>query len=115
VRPEIAALTPPAARYGARHGPLHVLVVGGSLGAAALNEVLPRALALLPESERPEVVHQSGAQHLESLRLAYEQAGVRAHAVAGACSSAAAARPRTASPARGCAAATEPTGRTPAW
>ena len=82
VRPEIAALTPPAARYGARHGPLHVLVVGGSLGAAALNEVLPRALALLPESERPEVVHQSGAQHLESLRLAYEQAGVRAHAVA---------------------------------
>ena len=74
VRPEIVALAPPAARYGVRQGPLHVLVVGGSLGAAALNEALPRALALLPEGERPEVVHQSGAQHMESLRQAYELA-----------------------------------------
>ena len=82
VRPEIAALAPPAVRYAARQGPLRVLVVGGSLGAAALNEALPGALALLPEGERPEVVHQSGAQHLESLKQAYERAGVRAHAVA---------------------------------
>ena len=82
VRPEIVALAPPAARYGVRQGPLHVLVVDGSLAAAALNEALPRALALLPEGERPEVVHQSGAQHMESLRQAYELAGVRAHVVA---------------------------------
>ena len=82
VRPEIAALPPPAARYGARRGPLNVLVVGGSLGAAALNDALPKALALMPEGERPEVVHQSGEQHLAALTQAYEQAGARAHVVA---------------------------------
>jgi len=61
---------------------LHVLVLGGSLGAQALNETVPQALALLPEHQRPEVVHQSGEQHLAALREAYAAAGVRAHTVA---------------------------------
>ena len=39
---------------------------------------MPQALALLPEEERPEVVHQAGEQHLEALRAAYARAGVRA-------------------------------------
>ncbi|MEW5781155.1 MAG: undecaprenyldiphospho-muramoylpentapeptide beta-N-acetylglucosaminyltransferase [Pseudomonadota bacterium] len=82
VRPEIAALPPPAERYGARSGRLQVLVLGGSLGAAALNETVPKALALLPEDERPEVVHQSGEKHLDALRAAYAAAGVHAHTVA---------------------------------
>ncbi|WP_126446715.1 undecaprenyldiphospho-muramoylpentapeptide beta-N-acetylglucosaminyltransferase [Sulfuricystis multivorans] len=82
VRPEITALPPPAERYGARSGRLQVLVLGGSLGAAALNETVPKALASLPEGERPEVVHQSGEKHLDALRAAYAAAGVRAHTVA---------------------------------
>ena len=78
VRPEIAAIAAPEARYAGRRGPLSLLVVGGSLGAKALNEVVPRALALLPETTRPVVTHQSGAQHAEALEAAYAAAGVRA-------------------------------------
>lgn len=76
VRPDIAALPPPAQRYPRRAGALNLLVVGGSLGARVLNETLPVALALLPESARPRVVHQCGAAHSEATRAAYAQAGV---------------------------------------
>jgi UDP-N-acetylglucosamine--N-acetylmuramyl-(pentapeptide) pyrophosphoryl-undecaprenol N-acetylglucosamine transferase len=82
VRPEIAALLPPAERYGERQGPLRVLIVGGSLGAKVLNETVPRALALIPEAERPQVVHQSGEKHILELGQAYAQAGVKASLVA---------------------------------
>jgi len=81
VRPEIAQLPPPAQRYGERRGRLRILVIGGSLGAAALNQALPAALALLPEPDRPEVVHQSGEAHFEALRQAYESVRVKAHLV----------------------------------
>lgn len=76
VRAEVAALAPPAQRYAGRRGPLRLLVVGGSLGAQALNETVPRALALLPEGERPEVVHQSGERHIDALRANYAAAGL---------------------------------------
>lgn len=83
VRPEIAVLPAPAVSYAQRGTErLHVLVLGGSLGAQALNATVPQALALLPADERPEVVHQSGAQHLETLRAAYAAAGVQAHTAA---------------------------------
>ena len=85
VRADIAALPAPAARYAERverQAPLQLLVVGGSLGAQALNEALPRALALLPEDERPQVVHQAGEKHLEALKAGYAQAGVKANCVA---------------------------------
>ena len=59
-------------------GPLRLLVVGGSLGASALNNLVPQALALLPAEQRPLVVHQSGRQHLEILRANYAAAGVEA-------------------------------------
>lgn len=78
----VKSLDEPKARYMRRHGPLNILVVGGSLGAAALNEILPQALALLPDSERPHVVHQAGMRHLDSLRLAYGKAGVEGELVA---------------------------------
>jgi UDP-N-acetylglucosamine--N-acetylmuramyl-(pentapeptide) pyrophosphoryl-undecaprenol N-acetylglucosamine transferase len=81
VRMEIAALPVPAQRYAERAAegkPLQLLVIGGSLGAKALNDVVPRSLALLPEDERPHTVHQSGAQHLEALKLNYQEAGVQA-------------------------------------
>ena len=76
VRAEVAALAPPARRYAARTGPLRLLVVGGSLGAQALNDAVPRALALLPPGERPQVVHQSGERHIDALRAGYAASGV---------------------------------------
>ena len=83
VRPEIAVLPAPSLNYAQRGAErLHVLVLGGSLGAQALNETVPKALALLPEDERPEVVHQSGEKHLDVLRAAYAAAGVKGHTVA---------------------------------
>lgn len=83
VRPEIAVLPAPSFNYAQRgEERLHVLVLGGSLGAQALNDTVPKALALLPEEERPEVVHQSGEKHLEALRGAYAAAGVKGHTVA---------------------------------
>lgn len=78
VRPEIAAIAAPQARYSRRSGRLNVLVVGGSLGAKALNEAVPSALALLPAATRPTVTHQSGAQHVDALLAAYAAAGVQA-------------------------------------
>lgn len=68
----------PEERIAARTGPLRVLVVGGSLGAKALNEIVPKALALIPEAERPSVTHQSGAKQLDELRSNYAAAGVQA-------------------------------------
>lgn len=59
-------------------GPLRLLVVGGSLGASALNDLVPKALALVPADKRPRVVHQSGRQHLDVLRANYAAAGVEA-------------------------------------
>jgi UDP-N-acetylglucosamine--N-acetylmuramyl-(pentapeptide) pyrophosphoryl-undecaprenol N-acetylglucosamine transferase len=82
VREAIARIAPPAERFAGRTGPLRVLVVGGSLGAAALNDVVPKALALLPADSRPVVTHQSGAKHIEELRANYSRAGVDASAVA---------------------------------
>ncbi len=76
VRGDITA-EPPGER-AARSGPLRLLVVGGSLGASALNELVPRALALLPEAQRPRVVHQSGRRHVDALRAYYVAAGVEA-------------------------------------
>ncbi|OIQ86656.1 UDP-N-acetylglucosamine transferase [mine drainage metagenome] len=78
VRAEIAAVAEPALRFEGRTGPLRLLVVGGSLGAQVLNETVPQALALLPESARPEVVHQAGEKHIGELEASYRHAGVRA-------------------------------------
>ena len=80
VRADIAAIAAPEERFRERDGPLRLLVVGGSLGAQALNETVPRALALL--GERPMVVHQSGEKHLESLRGHYAAAGVQGELIA---------------------------------
>lgn len=82
VRSEIAALPEPAQRYVEHQGPLRLLVVGGSLGAAALNETVPKALALLPEDRRPLVRHQAGAKHIEQLQANYAAAGVAAECLA---------------------------------
>jgi UDP-N-acetylglucosamine--N-acetylmuramyl-(pentapeptide) pyrophosphoryl-undecaprenol N-acetylglucosamine transferase len=82
VRAEIARLPAPEQRYAARTGPLRLLVVGGSLGAQALNQTVPRALALMPAQLRPQVRHQAGVSHIEALRAEYAQAGVPVEALA---------------------------------
>ncbi len=68
----------PAERFAARTGPLRVLVVGGSLGAKALNDIVPQAMALIPAAQRPQVIHQSGAKQIDALRANYQAAGVQA-------------------------------------
>ena len=77
VRAEIAVL---GGREAAsqRGQPMRLLVLGGSLGAQAINAETPRALGLLPATERPEVWHQAGRQHVEATRGAYADAGVAA-------------------------------------
>lgn len=78
LRPAFTQQPEPAARFAGRSGPLKLLVVGGSLGAQALNRIVPQALALIPEAERPSVVHQSGARQIDALRENYRAAGVQA-------------------------------------
>jgi len=78
VRSSIAALAEPQLRYSARTGKLNVLVVGGSLGAKALNEAIPQAFAKIPDAERPNVVHQTGKNHHAVVEALYKQAGVQA-------------------------------------
>ncbi|RZL93782.1 MAG: undecaprenyldiphospho-muramoylpentapeptide beta-N-acetylglucosaminyltransferase [Variovorax sp.] len=67
----------PAARFAGRTGPLKLLVVGGSLGARALNAVVPKALALIAPATRPSVTHQSGVKQIDELRANYAAAGVQ--------------------------------------
>lgn len=78
LRPAFMAQPAPEVRFAEREGPLRVLVVGGSLGAKALNDIVPQALALLPLDERPIVTHQSGARQIDALRANYAAAGVQA-------------------------------------
>lgn len=76
VRAEIESLPAPQERFSGRAGPLRLLVVGGSLGARALNDCVPQALALIDAASRPAVTHQTGANNLASVQAAYEQAQV---------------------------------------
>jgi UDP-N-acetylglucosamine--N-acetylmuramyl-(pentapeptide) pyrophosphoryl-undecaprenol N-acetylglucosamine transferase len=76
VRAEIAALPAPKERLATHTGPRRLLILGGSRGAKVLNEIAVAALAGLETDERPEIWHQTGAEHLESTRRAYAEAGV---------------------------------------
>jgi UDP-N-acetylglucosamine--N-acetylmuramyl-(pentapeptide) pyrophosphoryl-undecaprenol N-acetylglucosamine transferase len=81
VRQVILDLPEPALRSNGRSGVLRLLVVGGSLGAQALNNAVPAALALIPTLQRPLLTHQSGKKNIAALRAAYAQAGVAANVV----------------------------------
>lgn len=78
VRSSMLKLEKPTVRYQAHQGPLNILVVGGSLGATALNQIVPAALSLMPVSQRPNVTHQAGRQHFQALQQTYQQYGVEA-------------------------------------
>lgn len=77
VRKQIENITAPKTRFADRTGPMKVLVLGGSLGAKSLNEAVPQALALLDESQRPQVIHQCGQRHIEACQKNYADAGVK--------------------------------------
>lgn len=78
VRSDIASLPPPAERFAYRSGAIRILVVGGSLGAARLNAVVPHALARLAGTVRVEVRHQAGERWADSAQRAYAAAQVPA-------------------------------------
>jgi len=78
VRRDISAVPPPAERFAGRTGPIRILVIGGSQGAARLNAVVPFALKRLAGSLAFDVRHQAGERWLEAGRASYAQAGVRA-------------------------------------
>nr|WP_315209007.1 undecaprenyldiphospho-muramoylpentapeptide beta-N-acetylglucosaminyltransferase [uncultured Albidiferax sp.] len=78
VRAEIESIAAPAVRFAGRQGPLRVLVVGGSLGAKAINDCLPQALARLPGEQRPQVVHQTGVAQQAAVQAAYAEQGIAA-------------------------------------
>ncbi|MDO5530835.1 undecaprenyldiphospho-muramoylpentapeptide beta-N-acetylglucosaminyltransferase [Sutterella sp.] len=81
VRAEIAAVPAPEERFAGREGPLKLFVFGGSLGAQVLNDVIPEALALIPEEKRPVVLHQTGRNRDKEVREHYEKLGVKAEVV----------------------------------
>ena len=78
VRKDIASLEDPRQRLGNRWGHVHVLIFGGSLGAQALNEVVPMALGELALDKRPVVRHQAGKNKDEATTRIYEKMGVEA-------------------------------------
>jgi UDP-N-acetylglucosamine--N-acetylmuramyl-(pentapeptide) pyrophosphoryl-undecaprenol N-acetylglucosamine transferase len=78
VRSDIVALPDPAERLAGRDGPLRILVLGGSQGARVLNEVVPAAVGLLPDNQRPEVWHQTGSATHDVATRSYADAGVAA-------------------------------------
>ncbi len=78
LRKEFLEQAPPDERFADRTGRMKLLVVGGSLGAKALNDLIPQALSQIPANQRPEVIHQGGEKQIEQLRANYAAAGVEA-------------------------------------
>ena len=78
VRQSICEIAKPEDRFSRRQGNLHLLVIGGSLGAVKLNEIIPQALAKIDRDKRPQVIHQTGLKNIESARTIYSDAGVEA-------------------------------------
>lgn len=82
VREALFKLEPPQQRLSQRIEPdMNVLIIGGSLGAASLNRVLPQAIARIDQAARPKVKHQCGKRHLQSCKQNYDDAGVEAEVV----------------------------------
>ena len=78
VRPPVVALA--GQGYGVPGARISLLVLGGSLGARVFSEVVPPALALLPEGLRGrlDVVQQCRAEDIERVRAGYAAGGIAA-------------------------------------
>lgn len=81
VRAAIAQVPAPAERWQTSRSRLNLLVLGGSLGAQAINQTVPAALALLPATSRPAVRHQCGRDHEQTTRALYSDQAVIAEVV----------------------------------
>ena len=82
VRESVTLLPAPSARINIDSKELNVLVVGGSLGAVALNTMVLEAMQNLPLVARPQLWHQVGKQNIEAMQAAYAASGVEAKVVA---------------------------------
>lgn len=78
VRCELANLPSPQIRLNPSRSPLRLLVLGGSLGAKGLNDVVPRALSGFKKEERPEVMHQTGDKHFDEVLKTYLSMNIEA-------------------------------------
>lgn len=78
VRAGITRIAQPHERFAGRTGVLRLLVIGGSLGARALNETVPAAIAQLDAALRPEIFHQTGAADAADVEQVYRAAGITA-------------------------------------
>jgi len=78
VRKQIQQLSDPQMRIGSHTGALRVLVIGGSLGAVRLNEIVPEAVSRIAAEARPEILHQTGLANLEMTREFYQHHDVDA-------------------------------------
>jgi UDP-N-acetylglucosamine--N-acetylmuramyl-(pentapeptide) pyrophosphoryl-undecaprenol N-acetylglucosamine transferase len=76
VRVEIAAIKSPAERFSDRQGPMKLLVLGGSRGALAINQLIPEMLAQIEPQQRPQIIHQVGAQHVQTTQALYQTQGL---------------------------------------
>jgi UDP-N-acetylglucosamine--N-acetylmuramyl-(pentapeptide) pyrophosphoryl-undecaprenol N-acetylglucosamine transferase len=81
VRNNISRLYQLGANERGIHDPMQILVVGGSLGARALNDVVPAALSRIAAANRPLVWHQTGKKNIDEARASYQQSGVDARVV----------------------------------
>lgn len=81
VRTDIENIPSPDQRMLEERKPFRLLVLGGSLGAKALNELVPQALAEMDVEIRPDVWHQTGDKHFEETKTLYESMGVKANLV----------------------------------
>jgi len=76
VRKEICEL--PVKQLSEKNRAVRVLVVGGSLGAVAINETVPEAIKLINSDFRPEIKHQAGKRNLNKALASYKNAAVTA-------------------------------------
>jgi UDP-N-acetylglucosamine--N-acetylmuramyl-(pentapeptide) pyrophosphoryl-undecaprenol N-acetylglucosamine transferase len=82
VRQDILSIENPKIRFSQREGRIRLLVLGGSLGAQVLNQCVPEALSLMPETARPQVRHQAGEKLLVETIARYREMGVEAQVTA---------------------------------
>ncbi len=76
VRAELLSIAPPNERFADRSSPLRLLIIGGSRGALALNQICPQAIEQLPLEKRPEIWHQTGGGHDKATLELYQKANV---------------------------------------
>lgn len=78
VRAAIQKLAPPDERLNKHDGPTRLLILGGSQGALSFNQIIPQAINLIPNTERPLIRHQAGPRYLDVAQTSYQKFGLKA-------------------------------------